>query len=74
MRRNIWNIDSNMKSGTGIHFNKIVPISGNNQPYDPEFKLYPAEVTKLVAVVWTPAEPEINWNTLPASLNVWDAT
>ena len=43
-------------------------MSGNNQPYEPELAEKPSEVV-AEPVYLTPCDPEINWKTLPASLN-----
>ena len=55
-------------------FKRIVPISGRNQPYEPELAEYPSTVFLDVIVALTPVEPVINWNTLPASVNWTDVT
>jgi hypothetical protein len=46
-------------------------MSGKNQPYEPESVLYP-ELFLLVLTL--PADPDTNWNTLPASLNTTELT
>ena len=48
-------------------FNKMVPISGSNQPYEPTLVVNPLESSE---VFLTPAEPEMILNILPASVNV----
>ena len=49
-------------------FSNIVPNSGNNNPYEPEFSTYPP------LVIADPLDPETIWNTLEDPKKVWILT
>jgi len=52
---------------SALPFNKIIPTSGKNLPYEPELDVYPVEA---IDVFTTPRDPDTSSYTLPESVKV----